>query len=110
MLVDMRIRLPHLRVNRSQLRSQRFGTIRKPRLHQRKVFVEVDVNGNNWHRLADRWLFVGLKEVELHYQPPKRINTINMDQHRSQHRLSGEQSGSTPSTPFYFVRIGGKRG
>ena len=46
MLVNMRIRLPHLRVYRLQLRSQRLGAIRKPRLHQREVLVEVDGNGN----------------------------------------------------------------
>ena len=73
MLVDMRIRLPHLRVHRLQLRSQRLGTIRKPRFHQRKVFIEVDVNGNNWHRLADRWLFVALKEVELRHLPTRLL-------------------------------------
>jgi hypothetical protein len=85
MFVNVRVRLPHLLVNRPQLRSQRLGTIREPRLHQREVLVEVD--GNHRHRLAGRWLFVPLKESGLHYRPPKVINTINTDQQVFQHRL-----------------------
>jgi hypothetical protein len=65
MLVNVRVRLPHLLVNRPQLRTQRVGTIREPRLHQREVLVEVD--GDHRYRLAGRWLFVPLKEVELRH-------------------------------------------
>ena len=71
MLVDMRIRLPDLRIDRPQLRSQRLGTIREPRLHQREVLVEVD--GDHRHRLAGRWLFVPLKEVELRHLPTRLL-------------------------------------
>jgi len=71
MLVNVRIRLPDLRINRLQLRSQRLGTIREPRLHQRKMLVKVD--GNHRHRLAGRWFFVLLKEVELRHLPTRLL-------------------------------------
>jgi hypothetical protein len=96
MLGELVASLPK-RVSRPALRlhfrkQPRIGRVCIPRQQQRGKVANVE------QRLDGR------EQGKLHYQPPKVINTINMDQHGDQHRLSGEQSGSTPSTPLFHYR------